>query len=311
MEFELGLNELAEENNTVKDEEIQSSLLFLEITEKTLIPENQSFLGLDISEHSTGICIYRDGIRKTYNSVLNFSEKSPFKETLLRRELKGDLSGLISGQKFDVIIIEDVVQGTNPATTRVLYAINTAIDELILDGVVECNEFYRVQNSVWKRWLCKLDPDGKYKGLNDKVKVEKLLESIGITESGDGYQDRLDATGMVVGYLLCKDEVKENEEKKKKRRVEWSDVGICYAGDGTELSYGIEDGIEERIYLKSGERYSKKKILDYLTDKPTAIFISSKKVVLGRVASEMGLPYIEGGGYFAFWVKTSKLKKYL
>lgn len=304
MEFNIGL----EEDQEVVNETLPS---LSAISEESLVPKNQSFLGLDISEHSTGICIYREGIRKTYNSVLNFSENSPFKEVLLRRELKSDLSDLVGGEKFDVIIIEDAFQGMNPSTTRTLYAINTAIDELILDEVVECKEFLRVQNSVWKSWLAKLDTEGLYKGLKDKIKVEKLLESIGITESGEGFQDRLDATGMVVGYLLCKDEVREKEEKKKKKRVEFSDIDICYVETGEELSYAIEDGIEDRIYLKPNERYSKKRILDYLTDHPEAVFISSEPIKLGRIASELNLPYIEGGGYLAFWVKTKKLNKYL
>ena len=304
MELDMDLGELEYEDE-------HEEKVFAVISEETLVPKDQSFLGLDIAEHSTGICIYKDGKRKTYNSVLDYNSKSLFKEVLLRRELKADLSELIGGEEFNVIIIEDAFQGVNPATTRTLYAINTAIDELILDEVVKCKEFVRVQNSTWKKWLYTLDSEGTYKGLKDKVKISKCLEDIGITEEGEGYQDRLDATGMVIGYLLCRSEAREVVEKKKRKRVEMSDVGMCYVASDVELAYAEEEGIEERIYLPSRERYSRKKILDYLTDNPEALFISEEPVMLGRIAVELKLPYIDGGGYFAFWVKSSKLYKYL
>lgn len=306
MELDMDLGEV----DFTEEKEIEEKV-FLEVSESTLIPKEQSFLGLDISEHSTGICIYRNGKRQTYNSVLNYNNTSPFKEVLLRRELKSDLSELIGGQEFDVIIIEDAFQGVNPATTRTLYAINTAIDELILDEVVKCKEFIRVQNATWKKWLFTLDSDGKYKGLKDKLKISKCLEDIGIIEEGEGNQDRLDATGMVVGYLLCRSEAKEVIERKKRKRVEISDVGMCYVTSDVELAYAVEEGIEEKVYLSTKERYSKKKILDYLTDNPEALFISEEPVMLGRIAVELKLPYIDGGGYFAFWVKSSKLYKYI
>lgn len=308
MELDISLNDYTEEE---VDKSIETSTLVETVSEESLVPKDQSFLGLDISEHSAGICIYSEGIRSTYNSVLNFSDNSPFKEVRLRRELKLDLSSLISGKKFNAIIVEDAFQGPNPYVTRILYSINTAIDELILDGVVECNEFYRIQNGVWKKWLSRLDSDGEYKGLKDKLKVEKILASIDITETGEGFQDRLDATGMVIGYLLCRGEARKASEKKSKKRVQWGDIGLCYAGTGIELSSSIEDGIEDRIYVPNGERLSKKKMLDYLTENPKAVFISDDKIVLGRFASELNLPYIEGGGYLAFWVKSSKLEKYI
>lgn len=306
MEFELDLvTGLEEENNSVSTDRI-----FSEINEDTLVPKTGSFLGLDISEHSAGICIYENGKRSTYNSVLNFSEKSVYKEVLLRRELKVDLLGLISGKQFDAILIEDAFQGVNPYTTRLLYALNTAIDELILDGEVTCKEFLRVQNGTWKSWLYVLDSNGTLKGMKDKLKVQKCLESIGIFEEGKGYQDRLDATGLVIGYLLCRDKASDLVKSKKKKRVTIEDVGMCYIEDSELLSYEIEDGIEDIVYLKQGERLSKSKMLDYLTNQPNTVFISSEPVKLGRLASELKLPYIEGGGYLAFWVKSSKYKKY-
>lgn len=306
MEFDLDLvSGLEEEENPIFTDKT-----FSEITEDTLVPKTGFFLGLDVSEHSAGICIYKNGKRSTYNSVLNFNEKSEYKEVLLRRELKADLLGLISGKHFEAILIEDVYQGVNPYTTRLLYAINTAIDELILDEEVTCKEFLRVQNGTWKSWLYVLDSNGTLKGMKDKLKIQKCLESIGIFEEGEGYQDRLDATGLVIGYLLCRDKASDLVKSKKKKRVTIEDVRLSYVESSELLSYEIEDGIDDIVYLKQGERLSKSKILDYLTDQPNTVFISSEPVKLGRLASELKLPYIEGGGYLAFWVKSSKYKKY-
>lgn len=307
--MELEMNLLDEED----EEDLQeiSTKVFTKITEESLIPKDKIFLGLDIAELSTGICIYENGKRFTANITLNYAENSPHREVLLRRELKSDLSQVIQGKIFDAIIIEDAYQGINPSTTRLLYALNSAIDEMILDNEITCKEFIRIPNSTWKSWLYILDSNNDFKGLNDKLKIEKCLRLIGIEEFGEGYQDRLDATGMIIGYLLCKDRVDKVIARKKKVRVSISDVGLAYVEDMGMLVYEIDDDIEKREFLKNTEKISKKKIISYLTDKPDTVFISSIPVKLGRLASELNMPYIEGGGYFAFWVKSKRFKKYL
>lgn len=276
----------------------------------SFIPESGQFLGLDISESSTGICIYSEGTKFTYNFSVNLPEKSVFEEVLLRRCLKSNLSRYISGKTFDVIIIEDVYQGVNAETTRKLYALNTAIDEMILDGEVGCKKFLRVSNQTWKSWLFTVDTGGVLKGLNDKLRIESCLSMLGITEIGAGFQDRLDATGMLVGYFLCKDKVEEWEKVRNRKRVVMEDVQLVYDAEPSGV-FNAMSGAGIEGYLEASEkRWTKTKILDHLTENPQYGFISSELVILGKIAYDYDLPSIDGGGYLGFWVKRNKLKKY-
>lgn len=276
----------------------------------SFIPESGQFLGLDISESSTGICIYSESTKFTYNFSVNLPEKSVFEEVLLRRCLKSNLSHYISGKTFDVIIIEDVYQGVNAETTRKLYALNTAIDEMILDGEVGCKKFLRVSNQTWKSWLFTVDTGGVLKGLNDKLRIESCLSMLGITEIGAGFQDRLDATGMLVGYFLCKDKVEEWEKVRNRKRVVMEDVQLVYDAEPSGV-FNAMSGAGIEGYLEASEkRWTKTKILDHLTENPQYGFISSELVILGKIAYDYDLPSIDGGGYLGFWVKRNKLKKY-
>lgn len=292
------------------EDNLENKEIELENPNLAFLPKSGQFLGLDISESSTGICIYSNGTKFTANFSLNLPEKSVFEEVLLRRCLKANLSRYISGKVFDVIIIEDVYQGINAETTRKLYALNTAIDEMILDGEVECKKFLRVSNQTWKSWLFTVDDIGFTKGMNDKLKIETCLSMLGIREEGEGYQDRLDATGMLIGYFLCKDKIEEWEKIRNRRRVAMEDVELVYDAETTGVFNAMSDaGVEE--YLEASERkWSRAKILDHLTENPQYGFISSDLVILGRLAADYNLPIIDGGGYLGFWVKRTKLKKY-
>ena len=196
--------------------------------------------------------------------------------------------------------------------TRKLYAINTAIDELILDGVCECKDFRRVNNQQWKSWLFKADVDGLYKGLEDKLRIQKCLELLGVTDSGVGFQDRLDATGMILGYYLCKSEADEIKRKSKLKRVSIDDVECAYEEDTFPIvfkaGYGIRD--IKKMYIHE-RRISKKIMLDYLSETPDMIFITDEPISIGLLGNDFNLLVRKSGGYFGFWVKPNKLNKYL
>lgn len=294
--------------------DLEDNLDCEEITEESallsFIPESGEYLGLDISELSTGICIYSNGKRFTTNFSVNLAENSVFHEVLLRRSLKSHLRELISGKVFEVIIIEDAYQGPNPDTTRKLYALNTAIDEMILDKEVECKKFLRVPNRVWKSWLAVADTDNITKGMNDKLKIETILSMLGIREKGAGFQDRLDSTGMLIGYFLCKDKVDDWEKTRNKRRVVMEDIELVYDAETSGVFNAMADaGVKEYVEVTE-KRWSRAKVIEHLTETPQYGFISSDLVLLGRLAYDYNLPIIDGGGYFGFWVKRSKLKKY-
>lgn len=298
-----------EENIEKENTEELPMLAFENPTENNLIPKVGLFLGLDISDTSTGVCLYENGEKTSANISLETPENVEFREVRLRRELKQDLSTLIAGKSFDLIIIEDAFQGVNPTTTRLLYALNTAIDELILDSVCNCKKFLRVSNKTWKSWLYTIDFEGKFKGLKDKLRIQKCLELLGVYDEGEGYQDRLDSCGMLLGYFLCKDRVKE---KKTNKRVSFEDIDFDYQEDIDLAIYRLKSEVGSvSVHYVDEPSWSKKKMSDYLTENPNFVMVTKEIIRLGFLADKLELPYLDNGGYFAFWVKPKKLKKYV
>lgn len=282
------------------------------LSEKALVGDSGLYLGLDISKSSTGICIYENGSKSTYNSSLTLDKDNPHWEVLLRRELKADLAELCQGKTFDLIVIEDVFEGENPQTARMLYALNTAIDELILDDVVSCKTFIRVNNQRWKSWLYKVDATGEYKGWKDKIRIEKCLELLGVKEEGTGYQDRLDATGMILGYLMeRKLGSVSSEQKEKKPKLSFSDIEYAYAEDQEMASMVLRYDLDEvKIKTIKDKKFSKKSILEICNSDVESIYMTENPVKLGTFGGMLDLPVFEEGGYFAFRVSTKARNRY-
>lgn len=301
-------------DNTVEDVNSQEiSKDFKVLSEENIIPRKGNFLGLDISQNSSGICLYKDGVKSLYNSAVNYDFGNPFAEVIMRNELKSDLKEIIGDTELDLVVIEDVFEGSNSEVVRKLYALNTAIDELIVDGEVKCKEFVRVQNVTWKKWLSIVDTNNEFKGLNDKEKIQRYLKIIGIEDSGEGFQDRLDATGLIVGYFLNGTTSEEiiKEKKIKKLNVSINDVSCDYAEDmdlaTLGATYSRENSVLTLIYDRS---LSKKKILDYLSNDIHSIFVTAEPIRLGFLADIFELPILENGGYFCFWLPENAINKY-
>lgn len=283
------------------------------LSEDSLVPKVGNYLGLDISISSTGICLYKDGIKTTANISLDYKEDNLHAEVLLRRQLKNDLLGLIDGLNFEVIVIEDVFEGINPDTTRKLYALNTAIDELILDGNITCNQFERVPNTLWKSWLSVVDSNGVYKGFKDKQKIQGYLKILGIEEGEDkGFQDRLDATGMLLGYLLSRNNSNTDISKIKKGiRVKFEDISFAYELDTdliTVQAYYNDEDIN--VKMIKDKKITKKAIIDYISSDINSIFITFEPIRLGLLAQIMDLELLNEKGYFGFWLSEKAKSKY-
>ena len=205
---------------------------YRELTVYDILPKTGLHLGLDISKTSTGVSLVEDGVIKSWNISLKGGEDIKFAEILLRRELKQLLLEEFKGLSFGTIVLEDVYDGNNPETTRLLYSLNTVIDEMILDGDIECDDFVRANNKSWKSWLWSIEPQiGK--GYNEKVRTEEVLKYLGVEDFGKGYQDRLDSLGMLVGYFFKK--VSDNLAGFKVPRVTWTKVKYVVVKDITTL----------------------------------------------------------------------------
>lgn len=299
--------------------ETKTESMFCSLKEENVVPKEGIFLGLDISKDSTGLCLYANGEKTTANIVIDAYDKSDdFAEAKARISLQKDLLEFfkVTGEiiHFNLIIIEDVFEGINPATTRLLYALNTAIDELILWGRVECDEFIRLSNQTWKSWLVQADNSGELKGLNDKIKVQRVLNQLGVSESGEGYQDRLDATGMIIGYFIHKAlSCDFSNTKKNSVRVQFSDIEYAFEEDTDLISIAaMQDNDSITTVFIDDTKMSKKKMIDYLSSNLDVVFITSKPIGLGMLAKDLGLSLIPGsGGYFGFWLKQKALKRYM
>lgn len=281
-----------------------------------ILPKTGNYLGLDISKNSTGICLVSDGKITTGNITLSDeqvsiknSDKWCFEEVLLRRYLKKYLLEAIGGMSFEVILIEDAFTGENPKVSRMLYALNTAIDEIILDGGCTCKKFRRVGNGSWKKWLFKsLDPEGYLTGFNDKIKIQRCLEKIGIDEgSSFGFQDRLDSTGILIGYFLNEDKILE-EDSNSGIKITWSQIDFAFELDESFIYEDRKWLCDYPVVYIDMIRPTKKAILQEINKNPDSLHITKDMVSIGILADKMGV-VDEGEGYLAFWVKKRLRKK--
>lgn len=289
-------------------ESVDGGIEVEEVSESSIIPKEGTFLGLDISESSSGICIYTNGVKRTYTIALEEPSDGIHREVLLRRQLKSRLAETLENSHFDLIIIEDAYQGIDPTTTRLLYALNTAIDELILDGVITVETFVRVNNRKWKSWLFKVDKEHRFKGLNDKVRIQKCLELLGVTEEGRGFQDKLDSCGMLIGYFLYGDKgVVEEVEK-----VDIDVKDICYAYEEDPFFIQMEVAREDicTMYIEE-KKVNKELVKRYLERNPDRLFITESPIKLGNYGKSLGLPCLIDGGFFGFWIRSKALNKYM
>lgn len=287
--------------------------VYLSLSEDTVIPKEGNFLGLDISQNSSGICVYRNGVKEVYNSCVSYDKRNPHAESLMRKQLKEDLLEVIGDTILDLVVIEDVFEGSNAEVVRKLYALNTAIDDLIIEGKVQCKEFVRISNGTWKSWLSTVDSEGIYKGYTDKEKIQGYLSMLGVVDEGEGFQDRLDATGMILGYFLKGRNHKESSIVKRRLNISINDVLVDFEPDIDLITSNASyESDETNVTLISDTRLTKNKILEYLSSDLSAIYITSEPIRLGLLAKTFNLSFLEddGKGYFGFWLSDKAKKKY-
>jgi hypothetical protein len=279
-----------------------------------VVPREGVFLGLDISKTSSGVTLIDNSKHQDLTITLE-DVNSKHSEVLLRRQLKERLAPIVVGRHFDLIIVEDAFQGDNPNVTRLLYSLNTVIDEFIVDGECTCDVFMREDNQRWKKWLFTLDSTNSHKGYNDKVRIEYCLSLLGVKRDGSkGFQDKLDSLGLIVSYFLrsAEDLVENSISKVLGRRVRFSDISFSYQYFEEDVFFGLDSEVFEKGYqVETRVRvFTKKKMTKMLTENPQSIFMTHKRVVLGAFAEELKLDSNMPEGYFAFWIGKN-LDRYL
>lgn len=265
--------------------------------------EGTSYLGLDVSQHSTGIALITPDGFATENISLTSTEPAQHLEIILRREFKSRLKEtLTKGDHFTGIAIEDVYSGLNPKTIRTLYSLNGVIDELIIDGYITCDKFARVQNGRWRKILRQAVPEYS-KALNEKIFVKETLAQYGITQEGKGSEDRLDALGIAMSlYLTPYDgsQALSVNTSIKARLAPLDKVQAVYVNNYPELE-PYKQGRVPHIFT---DRPTLKNIRETLGDcEPDDFFYTKTKVNLGSITNKLGVPPRPFGGYLGFWLK--------
>jgi len=272
----------------------------------TIIPETGKYLSLDISKNSTGFTLVQDHEMSWGNLQLETSMDVVHGEALLRREFRSKLEPYIHGMSFDAIVVEDVFTGSQVQGVRSLYALNTVIDDMVLDGIIDCpdDSFIRVQNGEWKKWLRTLDPDSIIRAHNDKQMIAKLLEVVGIVAEGKGAQDRLDSMGMLAGYFLTKRGFAGNAVGKKIKQtseIKIGDVHAEYVPNKTDLQELL--GRQTLPLEKFHGRVNQKSVLQALHDRPEHAHYTPNIVSIGQLATKLGVTAFPFGGYLIFHLK--------
>lgn len=286
-------------------EEESGGVFHNNLTIGAVIPPKGRYLGLDISKSSTGIALVEDGEISTANLNLHVDFENPHHEALMRRQLRSGLLDTLSDTEkhFTSVIIEDVYASEFANTVRMLFALNTVIDDLILDGLITTDEFYRIQNGVWKRWLALSDPSGWTSSYNDKTRIRMLLEGLDYFDEGPkrGLQDRLDAFGMLVGFflqgLLGEEDLTALTDKRS--IVPLSNINFEYASNLEDLK--VLPSWQGTV-TEYDARVSQMGVRKAVTIAPTGtLFVTKKRVNLGNLGTKVGLDVLPFGGFLAFW----------
>lgn len=175
-------------------------------------------LSLDVSKTSTGLTIFENGRTQPYCLKLETDDntaKYPVGERMLElREAIVDIVG--ENTHFDLICVEEAILGVNAKVSGVAYALNFVIDMLILDGIITCDHFMRINNKSWKAIMRKHTGVIPLKSGSDKDKkdiinyFQALNYSMGYqvnsfkswsTYMKSGIQDMLDSVGVMYGSV--------------------------------------------------------------------------------------------------------------
>lgn len=183
-------------------------MVITKITYLDIIKCAENFISLDISVNSTGWVKWLDG--KLYMGI--YSIKS-VKDIDRKFEFKKFLKDLFGDAHFKYCFIEDVFGGTNFNTVKSLLQLNTLVDDLKYEGIVNIDEIKREGNGVWKRHLKVLSGyEPTLHGELDKAMITACLKELDFDTktinsylsekiASKSYQDICDAMGIALGVI--------------------------------------------------------------------------------------------------------------
>lgn len=262
-------------------------------------------LGLDLSVKSSGMVEFNADTMKVHskqNLALDLNRKDPMYFAEASLQMERYLVENFSETHYKAIVLEDIFLLRNVETFRLLGALSVTVDRLVETGVLKCDDYRRVPTKVWKQWL--YTGAKPYKGLNDKLRVQRTLNDMGYFFSGSGSEDRYDALGLCVGYLK-KDSQTLDKSLTRESSLSLSDLECRYFLFEEELEQELKNlNLPMEVEKVKFFRLTEKSLLGFFDEDDSKIFISSSKVSLGNLVEKLGLEPIVGGGYFAVWRKV-------
>lgn len=202
------------------------NLIFSSSKVNNILDEYSCALGLDISKNSTGVCLYQNGIMSLYKIHIEskYDTSNSMWEAEMKQEFKGYLTKLVKDKEFDLVVVENTINGVNAVTNKELTLLNTVFDDLVIEGVckVKKENLVRPTAVMWRKILKELA--GNISASNVKELTEKLLLRLGfkfVIEHRDdtdkakkdiGYYDICDSVGMLVSYMYKKSSLYSNSE---------------------------------------------------------------------------------------------------
>lgn len=260
---------------------------------ENLFPEKGLFLGLDISASSTGIALVHNQKIVTGNITLP-DERGLLAPVLKKEELKNDIVQLVAGREVELAVVESIFFGGFVESFSKLASLTYVVEELIVEERIRVNKLVRAQSTTWKSWLRPLIEGNKMlKGNQGKEMVRESMRVLGWSEDGKGSEDRLDALGMLTGYLL-NGGVEEFHFKEK-------DLALGYVLEN-QKTLGPPD--REIIYLKE-QKLTVPKMLKLLECTPEKKFIC-KRSFLGFERERLKIEnnsQAKGDEPLMFWLK--------
>ena len=292
------------------------------VTVNSLLKTFKSAVTLDISKRSTGLGVW-DGKEYTkYQITMDtvYDKTDALSEAKIRKEFKEYLTEILGGKHFELLVVENVFGGENFDTVRILLALNTVADELILDGVFTADTVKKVDNKSWKMCLRKVY---KVKGKpTDKYEIEEImkhlefdfaLENCNLSDSQKeeiGYQDILDCTGLLCAMAISK---VMNIKIKSGKHIKMSSIEILSFDCEEDLDF-CEMSVIRKFPIKrvSLQGSVEKTILNTVNDSPTEDIIFEVEVPnekLGSFVSRFNIPFSDYGTVIILFFRKALERK--
>lgn len=287
-------------NIGIGEEDTLSPLQSISIGE--LMKPIQSGIALDIAKNHSGVVIW-DGVSTTEYGfkLMDYDKSDPHALYRLRKDLYDHLLPIVNGNEYQCCIIEDTYGGSNYDTTAKLVTLNTVIDELIFQGKLSVEEFYRWKESTWLKNLRKVykvdkSPKAKYE-------TQLILEYLGYDfylrnkdignkqKEAIFFEDICDAAGMLFSLAAYK-----TSDDNKPKRITIRDMEFRLVDSIYDEHYRGE--FKEEVIP---EKDIEKQILQYDTGQLYYMEVNDR--ILGKFGVKYDLHIDKGKSAFLFFRK--------